>query len=183
MAEARSTAAPTANTLEARRLTVPGDATQWRQVGSQMLICDRKLVVGFACLATWPLTHPLCCAQDAARSGAPEISRLIHLLDADRFEDRERATRELYELGLPAVEALEGVRGHPSAEVRWRAKAVIDALTVGVLRRELAEFAALPDAQLDLEHGMWLIARILNPSVKRDGITKSLDDLAARVRR
>ncbi len=126
-------------------------------------------------------SRPSCQAQEPPGE-LPQITRLIGLLDADRFEDRERATRQLYELGMPAVEALEGVRGHPSAEVRWRSKAVIDALTVGVLRRELAEFAALPDEQLDLEHGMWLIARIHSPGVKKQRLTKSLDDLADRVR-
>jgi regulator of sirC expression with transglutaminase-like and TPR domain len=75
------------------------------------------------------------------------------------------------------------VRRHASAEVRWRAKAVIDALTVGSLRRELAEFAALSDERLDVEHGMWLIARIIEPTVKKEPLKRALDDLADRVAR
>jgi regulator of sirC expression with transglutaminase-like and TPR domain len=123
------------------------------------------------------------CAQDETRPPPREIARLIAQLDADRFEMRERATRELFEIGLPAVEALQAARGHASAEVRWRAKSLVDSLTVGVRRRELAEFAALPDERLDLEHGMWMIARILDPAVKKAHLTKQLDDLAARVRK
>jgi regulator of sirC expression with transglutaminase-like and TPR domain len=128
----------------------------------------------------WVGIEPDLPAQEP-RDAAPQMTRLITLLDADRFEDRERATRELLELGQPAVEALQAVRRHPSAEVRWRAKAVIDALTVGVLRREMAELAALPDERIDLEHGMWLIARIIDPAVKKEPLTESLDELAARV--
>jgi regulator of sirC expression with transglutaminase-like and TPR domain len=147
------------------------------------MIPRSRIITALLVLAGWALADsPQCSAQEPPDE-SPQITRLIGLLDADRFEDRQRAMRALYELGLPAVEPLQGVREHPSAEVRWRAKAVIDALTVGVLRRELAEFAALPDERLDLEHGMWLIARILHPGVKKEGLTKSLDELAARVRR
>jgi regulator of sirC expression with transglutaminase-like and TPR domain len=121
--------------------------------------------------------------QTADPSSPPEIARLIGRLDADRFEDRERATRELFQIGMPVVEALQTARGHSSAEVRWRAKALVDSLTIGVRRRELTEFAALPDERLDLEHGMWLTARILNPAVKKAPLTKQLDDLAERIRK
>ncbi len=147
------------------------------------MIRARRIVAAVVLLAGLALlTLPHCTAQEQP-GDVPLVTRLIHRLDADRFEDRERASRELYDLGLPAVDALQALRGHPSAEVRWRAKAVIDALTVGSLRRDLAEFAALPDEQLDIEHGMWLVARILDPSVKKATLTKSLDELADRVAR
>jgi regulator of sirC expression with transglutaminase-like and TPR domain len=111
-----------------------------------------------------------------------EVSRLIGLLDADSFAVRERAARELREIGRPALAALEKARQHPSLEVRWRAKAIADAMTAGVRLREFTAFASLPDEKLDLEQGMWLIARILNPQVKKLDLTRQLDQLAERVR-
>jgi regulator of sirC expression with transglutaminase-like and TPR domain len=120
-------------------------------------------------------------AQEAAAPEQEQLARLIRRLDSDRFEDRERAARELLEIGLPAVEALQAARSHPSAEVRWRARSLVDSLTANVRRRELADFAGQPDDRLDLEHGMWLIARILNPGVKQAELSKQLDNLAHRV--
>ena len=124
---------------------------------------------------------PVSQAQDDSPALTACVRRLVGQLDSDRFEERERATRELFDMGLPVVAPLSAMREHASAEVRWRAKAVIDALTVGSLRRDLAEFAALSDERLDIEHGMWLIARILDPTVKREPIGKALDGLAVRV--
>jgi regulator of sirC expression with transglutaminase-like and TPR domain len=147
------------------------------------MIRDWKVVAALQFVAICPIATRPCAAQELAEAGARPISRLISLLDADRFEVRERATRELFEIGMPAVDELQAARGHASAEVRWRAKSIVAALTVGVRRRELTEFVSRPDEELDLEQGMWLIARILNPAVKKAALTKPLDDLAQRVRR
>lgn len=145
------------------------------------MICDWKVVAWLLCAAVCPTPARPCAAQQPDEPEAGPIPRLISLLDADRFEVRERATRELFEIGMPAVDALQAARGHASAEVRWRARSIVTALTVGVRRRELTEFAALPDERLDLEHGMWLIARILNPAVSKGPLEKQLDDLGRRV--
>jgi regulator of sirC expression with transglutaminase-like and TPR domain len=51
-----------------------------------------------------------------------------------------------------------------------------------VRRREFLEFASAPDERLDLERGMWLIGRILDPQVKQAETSKRLDELATRVR-
>jgi regulator of sirC expression with transglutaminase-like and TPR domain len=119
--------------------------------------------------------------QAAAAEPDEIIARLIEQLDADKFDLRERASRELAEIGMPALPALEAARQHQSAEVRGRAKAIVDSLTAGVRRREFTQFAARPDELLDLEHGMWLISRILNPDVKKKDVTSKLDDLATKV--
>jgi len=150
------------------------------QAHTEAMIRDWKVVACWLFVAVWPSSSPPCAAQEPAEPQPQQIPRLISLLDADRFEVRERATRELFEIGMPAVAALQAARGHGSAEVRWRAKALVESLTVGVRRRELTEFAARPDERLDLAHGMWLIARILNPAVKQAALTKPLDDLAER---
>jgi regulator of sirC expression with transglutaminase-like and TPR domain len=111
------------------------------------------------------------------------IESLIQQLDADSFEARERAARELREIGRPALAALQRAGTHPSLEVRWRAKAIAEGMTAGVRLREFAAFASLPDDRLDREEGMWLIARILNPEVKKQGLSRQLDALADRVRK
>jgi regulator of sirC expression with transglutaminase-like and TPR domain len=111
-----------------------------------------------------------------------QIARLIAQLDADTFEVRERASRELERIGMPALAALEAARAHQSAEVRGRARALVEAMTTAVRRREFMAFASTPDEQLDLERGMWLIGRILDPNVKQAEMSKRLDELAAKVR-
>jgi len=161
---------------------LPLQTLDW-QAHTETMICDWKIVACWLSVAVCPSSSPPCAAQESVEPQPRPISRLIGLLDADRFEVRERATRELFAIGMPAVESLQAARGHASAEVRWRAKALVESLTVGVRRRELTEFASLPDERLDLEHGMWLIARILNPTVKQAALTKPLDDLAERVRK
>jgi hypothetical protein len=117
-----------------------------------------------------------------AQSADQRIDGLVKQLGADHFEAREEAARELREIGRPALPALRRAAGHPSLEVRWRAKALVDSMTSGVRLREFAAFAALPDGKLDREQGMWLIARILNPEVKKQDLTRQLDQLASRVR-
>ncbi len=120
----------------------------------------------------------------SAQPGADEasIARLIAQLDADTFDLRERASLELIKIGTPALPALEAARKHESAEVRGRARALVEQLTSGVRRREFLEFASAPDERLDLERGMWLIGRILDPQLKQAETSKRLDDLATRVR-
>lgn len=145
------------------------------------MIRTQKAIVRLIVIVMVGLVSRDSAAQEADAPEQERVVRLIRLLDSDRFEDRERAARELLEIGLPAVESLQAARTHRSAEVRWRARSLVESLTVGVRRRELADFACQPDDRLDLEHGIWLIARILDPSVKQAELTKQLDNLAARV--
>lgn len=142
-------------------------------------------------LATWIASvlalgaGSLAAAQSPAATNsasAQQIARLIGQLDADSYDVRETAARELRQIGRPALAALERARQHPSLEVRSRAKAIADSMTVGVRLREFTAFASLPDDKLDLEEGMWLISRILDPEVKKQDLTKQLDELANRVR-
>ncbi len=114
---------------------------------------------------------------------AQEIARLIDALDAETFAEREQATRELLQFGREALGPLQDARTHPSAEVRGRARLIVEELTVGVWRREITAYAARPDRELDVEHGMWLIANLLDPTVTKASLSTQLDRLAARVRK
>jgi WD40 repeat protein len=60
---------------------------------------------------------------------AERIARLIRLLDDDSFAVRESASRDLAELGVAAVPALQAaLQGKPSAEVRVRVEALLEPL-------------------------------------------------------
>src|SRR5687768_3071840 len=61
-------------------------------------------------------------SDDAAQNA--KIARLIEQLDADRYEVREQASRQLGDIGMPALAALRHARQHASTEVRRRAAAI-----------------------------------------------------------
>src|SRR5262249_42200886 len=63
----------------------------------------------------------------AAAPDPTAVKRLLAGLDAERFEDRERATKELAKLGEGAAPALrEAAEGAASPEVRRRARELLD---------------------------------------------------------
>ncbi len=57
---------------------------------------------------------------------AKKIEQLIKELDSEDFDSREHAAKKLVEIGEPALEALENALKSKSAEVRDRAKDIID---------------------------------------------------------
>jgi len=58
----------------------------------------------------------------------PAVRRLIEKLRSDRVEEREEASRELHAAGEKAVPALREAAGAEDAELRARARAVLDRL-------------------------------------------------------
>ncbi|MDB5346866.1 MAG: uncharacterized protein JWP89_5243 [Schlesneria sp.] len=113
---------------------------------------------------------------------APAISKLIEQLGSAFFEEREAAAKELRRLGKQAMPLLQEARTHKSAEIRSRVAALLrqQALTLG---ETIQAFAKQRDEDLNLEEGMWLIARILNPDVQQATLTRQLDQLADSVRK
>jgi WD40 repeat protein len=69
----------------------------------------------------------------AAKTEAARIAKLIADLDADEFDRRESATKELAKLGKPAEEALraEQKKGPASAEARYRIEDLLERLATG----------------------------------------------------
>jgi WD40 repeat protein len=59
---------------------------------------------------------------------AAEIARLIKQLGSDEFADREKASKRLGEIGEPALPALRKAAGSDDAEVRERARRLIDGI-------------------------------------------------------
>ncbi|MFM7846364.1 MAG: transglutaminase family protein [Planctomycetota bacterium] len=121
--------------------------------------------------------------NDAERVLAAELEGLIEHLDSNRFSDRQLATRRLRELGESAYPALLAAGQHASPEVRSRASWILRDSQERVIKAAFSEFSRLPDAKLDIEQGMWLISRLLNPAARRQPITDRLDELAKLVRR
>lgn len=106
-------------------------------------------------------------------------------LDADSFTQCEQATASLIKLGASkdVLPALRSASKHPSLEVRLRVARIIEQIKVVVLHDAFTKLAQTKnDADIDLEHGMWLIARIETPDLDRKTIDQQLDQLAAEVR-
>lgn len=120
---------------------------------------------------------------EAGETASPEVIRaLVRDLDSSSYSRREQATRRLQELGNAAYDELVAASDSPSRETRTRASMILRAAQFRTLVRAFEELGRQPNAKIDVEYGMWLIARILNPRVTRDSLQKPLDDLARRVR-
>jgi regulator of sirC expression with transglutaminase-like and TPR domain len=111
------------------------------------------------------------------------IRGLIDELDAPQFERRDAAYRRLLELGESAIPQLADALESRSAEVRYRARRVISLTHERGLTHAFTELAALENDEIDVERGMWLIARIVDPACSLLEIQKTFDELADRVRR
>ena len=122
--------------------------------------------------------------NQAQKDQQAKIEALIRKLDDDDFQVRETAMRELMPLVEPATEALTKAARSDSAEVRWRAQWVLEKSHEQMIIdgfRKLAE--AKDDASIDLEQGMFLISRIVDPKASRSQIDQQLDALAKEVRK
>lgn len=119
----------------------------------------------------------------AAGVSEAKVSQLVADLDHDRFAVRERARLALLEIGRPAVPMLLEATASESPEQRLQARDLVHEIRARELTGHFEELAATEGDALDVELGMWLIARILDPEVKRDTITRQLDAMADSVRR
>jgi regulator of sirC expression with transglutaminase-like and TPR domain len=111
-----------------------------------------------------------------------EIRHHIRDLDADSFEAREAAQRQLWLIGPSTAPFLEDAAKSGSPEVRFRAEALLRTIQRGPLKLAIETFCSRPQEMLDLEQGMWLISRIGNPKLKLKDLTRQYDEIAAQVR-
>jgi hypothetical protein len=85
-------------------------------------------------------------APPAAASGQPaspeRIAGLVRDLGSEKFATREKATRQLIELGIVTRDALERATLGGDAEVRVRARAVLDIVSESDFQQRLREFSA-----------------------------------------
>jgi regulator of sirC expression with transglutaminase-like and TPR domain len=111
------------------------------------------------------------------------VAQLIRDLDADRFSIRQLAHERLIEIGDPALPQVVAASASQTPETKYRAKQIVRSIQHRSLRLGFSKLAEQPDEQIDLETGMWLIARIVHPEARRDEMGRQLDELAARVRK
>lgn len=111
------------------------------------------------------------------------ITTLIDQLGSAVFDEREAAFKSLRNLGPAARSQLFDARNHKSPEVRSRVVQLMRQLDVVPLAEAIQAFASQQDDKLDLEEGMWLMSRILNPECQRVPLARQLDALAEAVRK
>jgi regulator of sirC expression with transglutaminase-like and TPR domain len=108
------------------------------------------------------------------------IAALITLLRDPEIRVHGPARHKLLEMrdgALPALQAAYHVERNSGA--RARILAVIHCVHALEMDDELAAFARQDDADLDLEHGCVLLARVTDPDLRPDAIAAPLDALAA----
>lgn len=108
------------------------------------------------------------------------IAALITLLRDPEIKVHGPARHRLLELrkhALPALEVAYCKERHP--EARTRIGGVIHCVHALEMDEELEAFARQDDADLDLEHGCFLLARVAYPDLTPDVIAVPLDGLAA----
>ncbi|MCH2062754.1 MAG: transglutaminase-like domain-containing protein [Roseibacillus sp.] len=118
-------------------------------------------------------------------AGEPEpgIEALIERLDDERFAVRDEADRKLLELGQVALPALLEASESDSPEKRVRSAKLVRRIREGIIRGEFERMGKLADADLEVEHAMWVIALLLDPELEKEAVTKSLDEIATAVRK
>lgn len=110
------------------------------------------------------------------------IAALIKDLDDDAFKVRERAFNQLLKIGIPALPQLQAASNSESLEQRHRARILTAGIQKGLFRSAFRELARQEDDELDLEQGMWLMSRMIDPAVRREDLSRQLDALAEKVR-
>ena len=110
------------------------------------------------------------------------VRQLIVDLDSAQFERRDAAYLKLLELGERVIPELAEAAHSRSAEVRFRARRIITLVHERALIAAFRKLSEQEDGSLDIEHGMWLIGRILDPSLRQSDASRQIDDLAERVR-
>ncbi len=112
------------------------------------------------------------------------IDKLIRQLDDDDFQIRESAMRELMPLVEAAHDALTKAARNESAEVRWRAQWVLEKSQEQMILDAFRKIASQKDdAKVDVEEGMFLLSRIVDPKASRKEINRQFDALASEVRK
>lgn len=106
----------------------------------------------------------------------------IDRLAAEDFAIRKRAHEALLLLGEPAVTSLKQASKSDSPERRKRARLLLVQIRERWFTKAFTKLASQPEEEMDLEHGMYLIARFVDASVRKDEIYKTLDALVEKVR-
>jgi hypothetical protein len=119
---------------------------------------------------------------DPPKADAEHIARLVKQLGSDNFDEREKATRELEEIGPPALAALRAA-GKDGAEVKARAAGLIERIerkaqsgsSLAPTRVKLAfKDAPLAEALAEFNKKSGYAVRLHDPDQKLKGRTVTL---------
>lgn len=122
-------------------------------------------------------------SKDQAKQRRERIKALIKALDAEEFKVRQAASQSLIEFGSEVLPTLEAVEKNGSLEASARATHIIRQIQSRAIYKALVKLAQTKnDQDIDLEEGMWLIACIETPNLKRKTIDQQFDKLADQVR-
>lgn len=111
-----------------------------------------------------------------------EVQRLVGQLESKVFADRQRAFRQLQRLGASAIPGLRMAMESQDRETAARARFIVESHLLRDLTQEFQQLANTSEDEIDLEHGMWLIARLVNPLCEKEPLERELDRIAQRVR-
>ncbi len=108
---------------------------------------------------------------------------LLKLLADDDPQIVETARAKLIELGAQAIPYLERAsKSHEDAAVRVEAGKILREVQLSSLLTEWGGLSALPDEQIDLETGVFLLARVSYPNIDAQIYQRRLDEMAEKVR-
>lgn len=113
---------------------------------------------------------------------AIEIQRNINLLGDEDFATRKKAHEDLLAMGEPVVPFLTEALRNDSPERRKRARKLIAQIRERWFMTAFTKLAKQAEEDMDIEHAMFLIARIIDDSVEKEAILKKLDEIAGKVR-
>lgn len=142
------------------------------------------LALAFASAAAAPVESegPPPDAKAPASEAGTEIEALVNRLDHANFAERERADDALRRLGRRALATLSQAKEKGSAERRFRVRRLLDRIADDDLKAACSELASAPDdARIDVDQGMFLISRIVDPRVEWAPMALELDRLTAMV--
>jgi len=110
-----------------------------------------------------------------------QIRALIRLLADEDEKIVQTISDKLIDIGPSAVPFLQEAEIE-QPEMAERLASVLEEIRGGKLEDELVHLLALPDEQVDLEQGAFLIARYAYPSLDVSVYTRLLDEMAQEVR-
>ncbi len=110
-----------------------------------------------------------------------QIRALIRLLGDEDEKIVKTISGKLVDIGTTAVPLLQEAEIE-QPEMAERIASVLEEIRGGKLEDELVQISALPDGQMDLERGAFLIARYAYPSLDVPSYRRQLDEMAQEVR-
>ena len=110
-----------------------------------------------------------------------QIRALIRLLADEDEKIVQTISGKLIDIGSSAVPLLQEAEIE-QPEMAERIASVLEEIRGGRMEDELIQLAAMPDDQLSLEQGAFLIARYAYPSLDVAIYTRQLDEMAQEVR-